>query len=467
MLGYPPSFNSPCSAPLPRRAALAGIAALAAMVLSEPTRALAQQRDPLGHLVAEALRNNLGLATERFAEARSVAQVKEARGLFFPSATIESRYTRQSGTLNLGDLINPAYAALNRIQGADRFPTNIDLTLPLAHDSRVRLVQPLFNETIRRNYSLARHRFDGDRSHRLGAARRLAADVQIAYVAVADARSAVSIYEASLALVVESERVSQRLLDAGRAAPDVVFRARAERSDVAQKLAEARERVDAAARALNQLLGRGLDAAVDSIPDSALCFDLDISEDSAVASALSRREELAEVDAGIGAADAAVGLARASFLPTVGVAFDYGFQGQDVRFNRQTDYWTASVALSWNLFNGGRDAARHEAARAEAERARVSRRDLEDRIRLEVRQAYEAAVVAHAAIATADDRLGAARKTFDLVRRRYQEGVASQIEFLDARTQLTGAELNRALTVHRYAARYFDLERAAALRSIH
>src|ERR1043166_1426734 len=136
MLGYPPSFNSACSARLPRRAALARIAALAAMVLSGPTPPLAQQRDPLGDLVAEALRNNLGLATERFAEARSAAQVKEARGLFFPSATIESRYTRQSGTLNLGDLINPAYAALNRIQGADRFPTNIDLTLPLPPASR-------------------------------------------------------------------------------------------------------------------------------------------------------------------------------------------------------------------------------------------------------------------------------------------------------------------------------------------
>jgi outer membrane protein len=94
----------------------------------------------------------------------------------------------------------------------------------------------------------------------------------------------------------------------------------------------------------------------------------------------------------------------------------------------------------------------------------VARQDLESRIRLEVRQAYDAAVVAHGAIATADDRLAAARKSFDLVRRRYEEGVASQIEFLDARTQLTNAELNRALTAHRYAIRYFDLERAAALR---
>ncbi|MGH7607881.1 MAG: hypothetical protein ACREME_11130 [Gemmatimonadales bacterium] len=52
------------------------------------------------------------------------------------------------------------------------------------------------------------------------------------------------------------------------------------------------------------------------------------------------------------------------------------------------------------------------------------------------------------------------------MRRRYEEGAASQIEFLDARTQLTNAELNRTLTAHRYAMRYVDLERAAALRPI-
>jgi outer membrane protein TolC len=386
--------------------------------------------------------------------------------LFFPSVTLDSRYSEQSGALNLGDFINPAYAALNQLRGTNDFPTNLDLTLPLAHESRLRLTQPLFNETIRRNYAIARNRHAGQEARWLGAARRLAADVQTAYLSVAAARSAAAVYEASLALVAENERVTERLLAAGRGTPDAVFRARAERSDVAQRLAEAREQVDAAARALNQLLGRPLDAPVAAIPDSGLTFELTIGEDSAAASALARREELAQVDAGIGAADAAVGLATAAFLPSVSLAVDYGFQGQAVRFDRENDYWVASVVVSWNLFNGGRDVARRSGARAAADRQRVTRRDLEERIRLEVRQAYAAAVVARAGIATAEDRVTAARRTFDLVRRRYEEGVASQIEFLDARTQLTNAELNRTLTAYRYAIRFVDLERAAALRSV-
>src|SRR5262245_38827997 len=114
---------------------IAAVAVLAASTNSHPI--YAQQSDPLGALVAEALRSNLALATERLLVERSTHQLSEARGLFFPNLTLDSRYTRQNGTLNLGDVVNPAYTALNRILGTNQFPTNLDLTLPLAHDSRV------------------------------------------------------------------------------------------------------------------------------------------------------------------------------------------------------------------------------------------------------------------------------------------------------------------------------------------
>lgn len=423
-------------------------------------------RDPLGPLVTEALRNNLGLAAERLAEQRVASEATGARGLFLPSLQLDSRYSRQSGTVDIGQIINPAFAALNQLRGTNDFPTNLQLTFPLAHESRVRLTQPLFNETIRKNYALARQRYNGQELHARAAARRLAADVQLAYLQLAAARNAAAIYESSLDLVAENERVAQKLVLAGTGLPDAVYRARAERSAVEQSVAEAKEQVNAAARALNQLLRRPLDQPVEVIPDSALAFDVTLTPEDAVAHALAYREELGELDAGARVYDAAAGIASASFLPTVAIAVDYGMQGQQVRFDRNHDFWVASLVVSWNLFNGGRDAAQHSAARADADRMRALRQDAADRITLEVRQAYEAATVARSAIATAETRVAAAQRTFDLVRRRYEEGVASQIEFLDARTQLTNAELNRTLTAQRYAMRYVDLERAAALRAL-
>jgi len=446
-------------------AKLSSLVLACALLTGAPLVLAAQRPDPLGQLVAEALRTNLGLEGERLAERRVAAEVREARGLFFPSLGLQSRYSRLGGVPNIGDLINPAYATLNQLTGTNRFPTNINFTLPQRHESRLELVQPLFNGGILANYAVSRARAAGQRMQLAAAARQLAADVQVAYLQEASARRAVEIYEATLVLVQENERVAERLLGAGSATPEAVYRARSERADVEQQLAEARERQLAASRALNRIVRRPLDALVDVVPDSV--FDhlpLDITVDSAVARALAAREELRQVEASVDAAQAAGRAATAAFLPSVSVALDYGFQGPDVAFRSSNDFWLASVVVSWNLFNGGRDAARRSEAGYEADRARTQRQDLADRIALQVRTAHEAAAVARSAITTADARLDAARRTFELVRRRYEEGVASPIEFVDARTVYTSAQLNRVLTAYRYAIRWVELERAAALR---
>ena len=259
----------------------------------------AQSTDPLRAIVAEALGNNLGLAQENLAVERAAAGVREARGRFFPALSLDSRYSEQDGTLNLGDFVNPAYAALNRITGNNAFPTDLDLTLPIRHESRLRLTQPVFDASILAGHALARHVRDGQQSQRGAAARRLAAEAQAAYLRSPPA-SARRTWESTLAVVTENERVAERLVGAGRATPDAVFRARADRSDVEQRLAEARETENAAARSFNQVLRRPLDAAVEEMPDSLLRFELTLSEDQAVASALARREELARPAPGSG-----------------------------------------------------------------------------------------------------------------------------------------------------------------------
>jgi len=444
---------------------LRGFLTLAALLgLGIPT-ACAQQSDPLGALVAEALRTNLGIEQERQEDRRAVANVHEARGLFLPSVTLNSRYSHLDDVLNLGDFVNPAYAALNRITGTTQFPTDIDVTQPRAHDTSVRLLQPVFNEEIRGNYALARSRRDAQRMELGSAARRLAADVQTAYLQAASARRAAEIYEASLDLVHENERVSERLLEAGRATPDVVYRARAERAKVEQELAEARDKQTAAARNLNRILRRPLDSAAEALPDSVFEWPLPVSEDSAVSHGLMVREELHQADAGVKAALAERRVATATYIPNLSVVLDYGFQGQEFSFHQNEDYWVASLVASWHVFDGWQGASRRSAASEDVNRSRTFRQDLAERIEVEIRTAYGDAAVAWSAIATADTRLVAARRTFELVRRRYEEGAASSIEFVDARTTYTNAQLNRVLTGYGYAVRWVELERAAALRA--
>jgi len=426
--------------------------------------------NPVDAYVRQALHANLSLAQERLDEDRADAAVREARALRLPSLAFSSRRTRTDGGLDLGTLVNPAYRALNQLTGTSTFPTNVGLTLPFAQETRVRLAQPIFQPAIGAAVRAASAERDAQSAGVRAAARRLAAEVQTSYWAIASATRVAELFRATLPLMDENVRVNERLLANGTVTPEAVLRSRAERSEVVQQLADAEQRESAALRSFNLLLDRPLDASVELLSDSALAQVVDtttnLTVDALLRHALAARDELREADFGIAAASSQEKAATAAFLPTVAVALDYGVQGNTYRFDREHDALAASVVVEWNLFNGGRDEARRQQAAIGENRARVARKEIERRIELDVRQAYDALQVARAGIATARDRVAAARRSFELVTRRHAEGMASQIEFIDARTASTRAELNLILTRQSYVVRAAELERAAALRVI-
>jgi outer membrane protein TolC len=437
-------------------------AASVALLAAAP---LAAQTGPMDALVEEAIRANRGLQERRLADAQSEAAVREAAALRRPTVSFDARYSRTDGVLNLGDLVNPAYAALNQMTGSTDFPTDIDARLPLMQETKVRVAQPLFRPAIGHNVRLRRSLRGVQGAELAAATRQLAADVQGAYLQHARAARVVEVYAATLPLLAENLRVAERLVAAGRATPDAVFRARAELGEAEQARDAAGQGRQAAARLLNYLLDRPLDAPVEVGADSLLAPALALTLDEARERARTGREELRGADLGVQAAEAQGRIARAARLPALSLAVDYGIQGNRYELSRDADFAIASLVVEWSPWDGGATGARRTQATLEAERARTRRADAERQIDLQVRQAYEAAAVARAAIETARARVAAARRTFELVARKYQEGAAPQVEYLDARSAYTRAELNHVLTRYEYALRYVELERAAALRT--
>src|SRR5262245_60337831 len=108
------------------------------------TRPQAAPHNPVDTYVREALRANLSLAQAQVGVGLAAAAVREARALRLPTVAFSSRRTRVDGGLDLGNLVNPAYRALNQLTGTSAFPTNVGLTLPFAQETRVRLAQPIF-----------------------------------------------------------------------------------------------------------------------------------------------------------------------------------------------------------------------------------------------------------------------------------------------------------------------------------
>ncbi|MBY0491893.1 MAG: TolC family protein [Gemmatimonadaceae bacterium] len=420
----------------------------------------------LDRYVGEALAANLAIAQQTAAAARANAVVREANGRFLPSAGLNARYSEYSGVINIGDFINPAYSALNQLIGQQRFPTNINATLPLRQETKLEFTLPLFSDALFGARAAATAQRDLVGTGRHAAMRQLAADVQLSWLGYATAVRAVETLEATMPVLDENVRVSERLIGAGQATPDVLLRARAERSEVQQQLADVRRQRDAARRGFNLLRNRDDETAITLATDSTLVTTVPQSKDELIAYALTHREELAQATSGQRLADAQLRLATANYLPTVALAASYGVQGDRYRFDSKNDVALASLVVSWNLFNGGQDAAKREQAQATRSEADYRRREAERAIRLQVANAYDAVETARTNLTAAADRRASAERAFTLVQRRYAEGLANQVEFLSARSAATNAALNEIITRFTFATRVVELERAAALRAL-
>ncbi|MHB0964123.1 MAG: TolC family protein [Gemmatimonadaceae bacterium] len=432
---------------------------------SDPVATSIAASSPLDSVARLAISRNLAVRQAREVERQGQLGVRQAKGLFLPTLSVDARYSEMDGAIDIGDAINPAYAALNQLLGSNQFPTNIHQTLPYKQETKLRSTLPLFNGALFANLAAARAIRDLRGAELAAAKRRLDADARIAYLNYARAARAVDIYDAALRVVNENQRVAERLVGAGSATGDAVYRARASVADVQQQRAEATRMRDAALGALNLLLDRDATTPVAMLDDAQLPELRPLTLDEALVAA-QRREERAQVAAGTAAARAQGRAATSGFLPVLAVAADYGVQGSEYHFDTNHDASMASIVLQWNLFNGGQDAMRRQQA-SSAQRAMVLRGAEADRmIALDVRTAFDAVDVARQGLAAATARVDAARRAFQMVDRRFTEGLAPHLEWADARQQFTAAELNLVMSKYALAARYVDLERAAALRAI-
>jgi outer membrane protein TolC len=422
--------------------------------------------------VRQALDSNLALKQADFSYEKSVTALKEARGLFLPSVDIEARYSRAQGgrTIDfpIGDMLNPIYQTLNLLTGVPAFPTDLpnqefQFFREREHDTKVRVVQPVFQPKIYFNYKIQKDVTHIEEASRNAYARQLVADVKTAYYNFLTAIQVVELSQRTEALLQENLRVSQSLYDNQKVTIDVVYRARAELSRLEQRQAEATKLYNLSQAYFNFLLNRALDTPIDveaiQLPNS----HEPMSRQAAEESALQHREELVQLSAAIRAQQNGVKLNRSKFLPGLSVVFDYGYQGEEYNFSGDYDYWMASGVLSWNLFKGGQDKAKIQRAQLEQARLETQRMHVQKQIQLDVLTAFEDLRVVNESLDAAQQELSSAEKNFDIVSKKWQQGMASHIEYLDAQNTYTQAELNAIIIKYDYFIKQAALEKAAAM----
>ena len=170
---------------------------------------------------------------------------------------------------------------------------------------------------------------------------------------------------------------------------------------------------------------------------------------------LLRRPDLVESEQHLIAANAQIGVARASYFPTISLTGYFGNESSVLSelFTGAAGTWRAAVGLSQPLFRAGAVGATVDAANARQRQALGHYQQSIQNAFREVRDSIVAQTKTREQFEAEDKRVAALRDTLRLAKLRYQNGIASQLDTLDAERNLLAAQLSRsdALRAHRAA----------------
>ena len=437
-------------------------------------RAAARLAEVIDEYVREGLVSNLSLEAQTLEVERATAALDEARARYFPDIGLAARYSKSDGgrtiELPLGTMLNPVYQTLNEMLMAQgqppRFPAlqneSIAFLRETEQDTRLTMRMPIIVPAIPAAVRAQRELLGASEYSRTALARRLKRDITVGYLRWLGSVRNQGIVDASVALLNENLRVNDSLFRNGKITQDQVLRARAELLQVEQQSRDARNLAAQAQSYLNFLLNRPLDTPLENAEVEANISATTRALAELRQAALDNRPEIAELTHLTRASEAQTSVAKAELWPTLSLGADGGIQGEEYEFGRGSNYYTVSLLLNWNLFDGGARRAVVRQSNAIARRTATQLSELTQQVQLEVQQSLDRLNTSADSLATADARADASRAGFRIASRKRDEGVISQVEFIDARSSLTGAELNLNVTRFEVLARQAELDYATA-----
>ena len=383
----------------------------------------------LAQAIGHALTNSpdARLAVQRIAAAQ--AGLSQAKAAFSPQLQFQSSYTRTDNPmLVFGSILNHRSfnSSLNFNDVPDLDNANVKglVTMPLYAGGR----NVAGRDAAKANTEATRQNAEAVRN-------TLAFEVARAFHTVLKTREFIKATEAGVRGFETNLAVAQKRLNASTLLKSDVLDVEVRLAQAREDRARARNANELATRVLRNLLGiqQGEFTVADSAPSVAVSDSTDFSHRAELAASQHRQR----------AAEAEVRRATSGYKPRVSafgsLDYDYGTRtGGDGRS------YTGGMLLQWNLWDGLLTKAKREEAKANLDATREEDRKIRLALDLELEQARIALREAHERLAVTEKVVDQASESVDLIRSRFEQGMAISTQLIDAETALIAARVRRA-----------------------
>ncbi len=223
-----------------------------------------------------------------------------------------------------------------------------------------------------------------------------------------------------------------------------VLRSRVDLENTRVVLRRLRGAADLARATLNAVMVRPIDSAIEPL-DTLDYRPLELTLDEVVREAWANRPEARAAQLSERIADEFVGVERGEGRPRLDFTGDYGWSVRRPGnfMEREFSKWNMALTLTVPVFDGWRTASKVAQARAERNKATQDRIALENRVRLEARDALDRLNVAREILDAARLNVEQAQQALDMTQANYAHGAATTLDVLDAQAALTQADSAR------------------------
>ena len=410
----------------------------------------------LDEALALSYRNNPDLQVALLELEQRESALREAQAANFPTLSVNGNVQGQNTTSSGDTQLVPTPG------GGFTFESETTEEVGYSYSAQLDLVYNVFSS--------------GGRSASIAAA---AEQVQLALLEVERRREELRLATANeyydLQAAIESIRISQAFLnEAERNLQDTslreevgvgtrfdVLRAEVQVANARQDLVNAERSRQVSQRALARRLNVPPSLTITTVPvDIAGNWSLSL-EDSIVLAFQNR----AELEQQLTQRDVNELLRRVELSalgPQVDLFANYSisdFFNQDDRFS---DNYAFGARVSWTLFEGGAAQARARQRELDIEIAERNFEETRNTVRLGVESAYYNLQANQTNIGTARLAVTQAQEALDLAILRFDAGVGTQLDILNAQSELTNAEVNLVQAIVGYNRSLAELERAVS-----
>lgn len=431
--------------------------------------AQAQTHQALDDYIAHGLQSNIVLQQKSIGLERAMISLNIANGMFAPSVGLQANYINGQGgrtiSIPIGDLMNPVYTTLNQLTNTNSFPQveNVNQTFfpNNFYDVKVRTTMPIVNSDLIYNRKIKSQQTELQEYEIDIYKRELVRNIKVAYFNYLAALEGEKIYAAALTRAFEGKRVNESLLNNGKGLPAYVLRSESEIENLKAQQVEAERQAANAKMYFNFLLNRDREAEIiadfDSAPSLAAIPQKLTSELS-----IQKREELKQLQVASNINQNMIKMSSLFWAPKLSGYLDLGAQSENFLYNSKSNYFLIGATLDMPLFAGFTNRNKINQARLDARNTELTTSNVKRQLDMATYQSYNSMVSAYQNYLSAQKQFEAAQSYQRLIDKGYKEGVNTFIESVDARNQLTSAQLLVTINQYKLLIAEANLERETA-----